>query len=43
MEVTLSRRRKGVWIGLVSLIMLLNYLLYALPIVPVAPKEVVLG
>ncbi|MEB9404282.1 hypothetical protein P4J11_18410 [Bacillus cereus] len=43
MKVTLSRRRKGTWIGLVSLIMLSNYLLYALPIVPVAPKEVVLG
>ena len=43
MKATLSRRRKGIWIGLVSLIMLSNYLLYALPIVPVAPKEVVLG
>ncbi|HDR8485810.1 MULTISPECIES: hypothetical protein [Bacillus cereus group] len=43
MNVTLSRRRKGIWIGLVSLIMLSNYLLYALPIVPAAPKEVVLG
>ncbi|EJR07061.1 hypothetical protein II5_02079 [Bacillus cereus MSX-A1] len=43
MNVTLSRRRKGIWIGLVSLIILSNYLLYALPIVPAAPKEVVLG
>ncbi|MED2761528.1 hypothetical protein P4283_05455 [Bacillus thuringiensis] len=43
MNVTLSRRRKGIWIGLFSLIMLSNYLLYALPIVPAAPKEVVLG
>ncbi|HDW3058056.1 TPA: hypothetical protein RMI67_005974 [Bacillus cereus] len=43
MNVTLSRRRKGIWIGLVSLIMLSNYLLYALPIVPAAPKEVVFG
>ncbi|MBJ9980636.1 hypothetical protein IBT50_25805 [Bacillus sp. S70] len=43
MNVTLSRRRKGIWIGLVSLIMLSNYLLYTLPIVPAAPKEVVLG
>lgn len=43
MSVTLSRRRKGIWIGLVSFIMLSNYLLYALPIVPAAPKEVVLG
>ncbi|HDR3884228.1 TPA: hypothetical protein ROX87_003646 [Bacillus thuringiensis] len=43
MNVTLSRRRKGIWIGLISLIMLSNYLLYALPIVPAAPKEVVLG
>ncbi|MES5885684.1 hypothetical protein CN971_18460 [Bacillus thuringiensis] len=43
MNVTLSQRRKGIWIGLVSLIMLSNYLLYALPIVPAAPKEVVLG
>ncbi|GAB6511306.1 hypothetical protein [Bacillus cereus] len=43
MNVTLSRRRKGIWIGLVSLIMLSNYLLYALPIVLAAPKEVVLG
>lgn len=43
MNVTLSRRRKGIWIGLVSLIMLSNYLLYALPIVPAARKEVVLG
>lgn len=43
MNVTLSRRRKGIWIGLVSLIMLSNYLLYALPIVPAEPKEVVLG
>lgn len=43
MSVILSRRRKGIWIGLVSLILLSNYLLYALPIVPVAPKEVVLG
>ncbi|PER45829.1 hypothetical protein COL26_14780 [Bacillus thuringiensis] len=43
MNITLSRRRKGIWIGLVSLIMLSNYLLYALPIVPAAPKEVVLG
>ncbi|BCD23826.1 hypothetical protein BC30090_2723 [Bacillus cereus] len=43
MSVTLSRRRKGIWIGLVSLILLSNYLLYALPIVPAAPKEVVLG
>ncbi|MED2604831.1 hypothetical protein P4241_29595 [Bacillus thuringiensis] len=43
MNVTLSRRQKGIWIGLVSLIMLSHYLLYALPIVPAAPKEVVLG
>ncbi|HDR3945988.1 TPA: hypothetical protein QCO93_003280, partial [Bacillus anthracis] len=43
MSVTLSQRRKGIWIGLVSLILLSNYLLYALPIVPAAPKEVVLG
>ncbi|WP_433774189.1 hypothetical protein [Bacillus wiedmannii] len=43
MNGSISRRRKGVWIGLVSLIMLSNYLLYALPIVPAAPKEVVLG
>ncbi|MFC9448284.1 hypothetical protein ACFTSE_19055 [Bacillus cereus] len=43
MNIALSRRRKGVWIGLVSFIMLSNYLLYALPIVPAAPKEVVLG
>ncbi|PEX81463.1 hypothetical protein [Bacillus cereus] len=43
MNVSISRRRKGVWIGLVSLIMVSNYLLYALPIVPDAPKEVVLG
>ncbi|MGQ7874951.1 hypothetical protein [Bacillus sp. 1A] len=43
MNVTLSRRRKGIWIGLVSFILLSNYLLYALPIVPAAPKEVVLG
>ncbi|KAB2460003.1 hypothetical protein F8160_25410 [Bacillus sp. CH126_4D] len=43
MNATLSRRRKGIWIGLVFLILLSNYLLYALPIVPVAPKEVVLG
>lgn len=43
MSVTLSRRRKGIWIGLVSLILLSNYLLYALPIVPATPKEVVLG
>ncbi len=34
---------KGIWIGLVSLILLSNYLLYALPIVPATPKEVVLG
>ncbi|OQR56938.1 hypothetical protein [Bacillus sp. CDB3] len=43
MNVTISRKRMGVWFGLVSLIMLSNYLLYALPIVPAAPKEVVLG
>ncbi|MGH0425207.1 MULTISPECIES: hypothetical protein [Bacillus] len=43
MYVPLSRRRKGIWIGLVSFILLSNYLLYALPIVPAAPKEVVLG
>lgn len=43
MNPSISRRKKGIWIGLVSLIMLSNYLLYALPIVPVAPKEVVLG
>ncbi|MGG5737028.1 MULTISPECIES: hypothetical protein [Bacillus cereus group] len=43
MNVTISRKRRGVWFGLVSLIMLSNYLLYALPIVPAAPKEVVLG
>ncbi|MDM5239583.1 hypothetical protein QUF83_26710 [Bacillus cereus] len=43
MNVAISRKRKGIWIGLVSLIMLSNYLLYALPIVPAAPKEVVLG
>ncbi|MDJ1476285.1 hypothetical protein QBX67_13425 [Bacillus sp. LS15-K4] len=43
MNATLSRRRKGIWIGLVSFILLSNYLLYALPIVPAAPKEVVLG
>ncbi|PGB02757.1 hypothetical protein [Bacillus toyonensis] len=43
MSITLSRRRKGIWIGLVSFIMLSNYLLYALPIVPAVPKEVVLG
>ncbi|HDR7794431.1 TPA: hypothetical protein QCY19_003066 [Bacillus luti] len=43
MGVILSRRRKGIGVGLISLIMLSNYLLYALPIVPAAPKEVVLG
>lgn len=43
MNVSISRKRKGIWMGLVSLIMLSNYLLYALPIVPAAPKEVVLG
>ncbi|TCW57861.1 hypothetical protein EC917_10243 [Bacillus thuringiensis] len=43
MNATLSRRRKGIWSGLVSFILLSNYLLYALPIVPAAPKEVVLG
>ncbi len=43
MNPSISRRRKGIWIGLISLIMLSNYLLYALPIVPAAPKEVVLG
>lgn len=43
MNPSISRRKKGIWIGLVSLIMLSNYLLYALPIVPAAPKEVVLG
>ncbi|MBG9598720.1 membrane protein [Bacillus mycoides] len=43
MNATISRRRAGVWFGIVSLIMLSNYLLYALPIVPAAPKEVVLG
>ncbi|WP_430476903.1 hypothetical protein [Bacillus cereus] len=43
MNVAISRKRKGIWIGLVSLIMLSNYVLYALPIVPAAPKEVVLG
>ncbi|MFD4850690.1 hypothetical protein ACFVV6_13090 [Bacillus mycoides] len=43
MNPSISRRKKGIWIGLVSLIMLSNYLLYTLPIVPAAPKEVVLG
>lgn len=43
MNPSISRRKKGIWIGLVSLIMLSNYLLYALPIVPATPKEVVLG
>ncbi|MGE7632378.1 hypothetical protein ACQKMZ_08555 [Bacillus paramycoides] len=43
MNLSISRRRKGIWIGLTSLIVLSNYLLYALPIVPAAPKEVVLG
>lgn len=43
MNVTIPRKRIGVWFGLVSLIMLSNYLLYTLPIVPAAPKEVVLG
>lgn len=43
MNATISRRRAGVWFGIVSLIVLSNYLLYALPIVPAAPKEVVLG
>ncbi|MEJ9111613.1 hypothetical protein LAV76_02450 [Bacillus paramobilis] len=43
MNVSLSRRRTGIWIGLVSFILLSNYLLYALPIVPAAPNEVVLG
>ncbi|MBJ8105309.1 MULTISPECIES: hypothetical protein [Bacillus cereus group] len=43
MNVTISRDRTSVWFGIVSLIMLSNYLLYALPIVPAAPKEVVLG
>ncbi|MET3298819.1 UNVERIFIED_ORG: hypothetical protein ABIC81_005606 [Bacillus proteolyticus] len=43
MNDSLSRRRKGIWVGLVSFIVLSNYLLYALPIVPAAPKEVVLG
>ncbi|MES5939110.1 MULTISPECIES: hypothetical protein [unclassified Bacillus cereus group] len=43
MNVELSRRRKGIWFGLISFILLSNYLLYALPIVPDAPKEVVLG
>ncbi|WP_144507556.1 hypothetical protein [Bacillus mycoides] len=43
MNPSISRRKKGIWIGLVSLIMLSNYLLYALPIMPAAPKEVVLG
>ncbi|TCJ82112.1 UNVERIFIED_ORG: hypothetical protein EDC93_103291 [Bacillus cereus] len=43
MNVELSRRRKGIWFGLISFILLSNYLLYALPIVPGAPKEVVLG
>ncbi|WP_346817301.1 hypothetical protein [Bacillus paramobilis] len=43
MNVSLSRRRKGIWIGLVSFILLSNYLMYTLPIVPAAPNEVVLG
>ncbi|HDX9639101.1 TPA: hypothetical protein ACGXMH_001214 [Bacillus mobilis] len=43
MNATLSRRRKGIWFGLIFFILLSNYLLYALPIVPAAPKEVVLG
>ncbi|WP_329765627.1 hypothetical protein [Bacillus nitratireducens] len=43
MNVTIPRKRMGVWFWLVSLIMLSNYLLYTLPIVPAAPKEVVLG
>ncbi|MBE5108402.1 hypothetical protein IGI01_25065 [Bacillus thuringiensis] len=43
MNVSISRRRKSIWIGTVAIIMLSNYLLYALPIVPAAPKEVVLG
>ncbi|MBF7152602.1 MULTISPECIES: hypothetical protein [Bacillus] len=43
MNVALSRRRKGIWFGLISFILLSNYVLYALPIVPAAPKEVVLG
>ncbi|HFJ9437875.1 TPA: hypothetical protein ACGW7M_000892 [Bacillus albus] len=43
MDVALSGRRKGIWFGLISFILLSNYVLYALPIVPAAPKEVVLG
>ncbi|WP_242234989.1 hypothetical protein [Bacillus cereus group sp. BfR-BA-01316] len=43
MNSSISRRRKGVWIGLVAVIMLSNYLVYSLPITPAVPEEVALG
>lgn len=43
MSETISRKRKSIWIGLVVIIALSNYLAYALPIVPAVPKEMVIG
>ncbi|MEH7458348.1 hypothetical protein V7183_14260 [Bacillus sp. JJ1127] len=43
MNTSISRKKRNIWIGLTALIVLSNYLAYALPIVPVIPKEMVLG
>ncbi|WP_459502747.1 hypothetical protein [Bacillus sp. C1] len=43
MSESISRKRKGIGIVVIGLIVLSNYLAYALPIVPAVPKEMVLG
>ncbi|MBC6973111.1 hypothetical protein H9I32_12200 [Bacillus sp. Xin] len=43
MSESISRTRKSIWIAVIALIVLSNYLAYALPIVPAVPKEMVLG
>ncbi|KFM99758.1 hypothetical protein D0U04_14055 [Bacillus clarus] len=43
MNTLISRRRRGIWFALVAFIILSNYLVYAIPITPVVPKEVALG
>lgn len=43
MNQAISHKRKGIWIGCIALIILSNYLAYAIPIVPTVPREMVLG
>ncbi|KEK22915.1 hypothetical protein [Bacillus gaemokensis] len=43
MNESTSRKKRNIWLGLTALILLSNYLVYALPIIPDVPKEVALG